>query len=231
MSKDTGKKEPKTIDEIKAENEVLYTQLTNKNQNYMFQLNSQLETLDYDETKKAHVFNKMYDEIIAAQASSITARKIYGTVSDQADNILGKKVNVNGEDGEKSSDKLIYLDGALLMGGFFNVLNGFTAIRSTDMQAQVGIIQVILNFVLGGLAIMLLTRFVPKPGQKKGLLKYAGATMVVIVSWVLLMAMLITVLRPLNLIVPGALVLVIGLAGIAAKWYFKKKFDIKGTLF
>ena len=167
MSKDTGKKEPKTIDEIKAENEVLYTQLTNKNQNYMFQLNSQLETLDYDETKKAHVFNKMYDEIIAAQASSITARKIYGTVSDQADNILGKKVNVNGEDGEKSSDKLIYLDGALLMGGFFNVLNGFTAIRSTDMQAQVGIIQVILNFVLGGLAIMLLTRFVPKPGQKK----------------------------------------------------------------
>ena len=229
MSKDTGKKEPKTIDEIKAENEVLYTQLTNKNQNYMFQLNSQLETLDYDETKKAHVFNKMYDEIIAAQASSITARKIYGTVSDQADNILGKKVNVNGEDGEKSSDKLIYLDGALLMGGFFNVIYGFSAMRSMD--AQVGIIQVILNFVLGGVAIMLLTRFVPKPGQKKGLLKYAGATMVVIVSWTLLMAMLVTVLDPINLIIPGALVLIIGLAGIAAKWYFKKKFDIKGTLF
>lgn len=229
MPKDTGKKEPKTLDEIKTENEALYTQLTNKNQNYMFQLNSQLEALDYDETKKAYVFNNMYGEIIAAQASSITARKIYGTVSDQADNILGKKVNVNGEDGEKSSDKLIYLDGALLMGGFFNVLQGFTAMRS--MGAQVGIIQVILNFILGGLAIMLLTRFVPKPGQKKGLLKYAGATMVVIVSWTLLMAMLITVLRPLNLIVPGALVLVIGLAGIAAKWYFKKKFDIKGTLF
>lgn len=231
MSKDTGKKEPKTLDEIKAENEALYAQLTNKNQNYMFQLNSQLEALDYDETKKAYVFNNMYEEIIAAQASSITARKIYGTVSDQADNILGKKVSVNGEDGEKSSDKLIYLDGALLMGGFFNVLNGFTAMRTTDMQAQVGIVQVILNFVLGGLAIMLLTRFVPKPGQKKGLLKYAGATMVVIVSWVLLMAMLITVLRPLNLIVPGVLVLIIGIAGIAAKWYFKKKFDIQGTLF
>lgn len=229
MPKDTGKKEPKTLDEIKTENEALYTQLTNKNQNYMFQLNSQLEALDYDETKKAYVFNNMYGEIIAAQASSITARKIYGTVSDQADNILGKKVNVNGEDGEKSSDKLIYLDGALLMGGFFNVLQGFTAMRS--MGAQVGIIQVILNFILGGLAIMLLTRFVPKPGQKKGLLKYAGATMVVIVSWTLLMAMLITVLRPLNLIIPGALVLIIGLAGIAAKWYFKKKFDIKGTLF
>lgn len=231
MSKDTVKKESKTLDEIKAENEMLYSQLTNKNRNYMFQLNSQLKALDYDETKKAYVFNGMYGEIIAAQASSITARKIYGTVSNQADNILGKKVSMNGEDGEKSSDKLIYLDGALLMGGFFNLLNGFSAMRTTDMQAQVGILQVILNFVLGGLAIMILTRYVPKPGQKKGLLKYAGATMVVIVSWVLLMALILTLLNPINIIVPGAFVLAVGIAGIAAKWYFKKKFDIKGTLF
>lgn len=231
MSKDTGKKEPKTLDEIKTENEALYQQLTNKNQNYMFQLNSHLENLEYDEIKKAYVFNSMYHEIIAGQASSIPARKIYGTVTDQADNILGKTVNVDGENGEKSPEKLIYLDGALLMGGLFNAINGLAAMRTDAIEAQVGILQVILNFVLGGLAIMLLTRYVPKPGQKKGLLKYGGATVLVIVSWVMLMALLLTVLRPLNPIVPGALVLIIGIAGIAAKFYFKKKLDIKGTIF
>ena len=36
MSKDTEKQEPKTLDEIKQENEALYTQLTKKNQNYLF---------------------------------------------------------------------------------------------------------------------------------------------------------------------------------------------------
>ena len=231
MSKDTGKTEPKTLDEIKKENEALYQQLTNKNQNYMFQLNSHLENLDYDETKKAHVFNNMFHEIIAGQASSIPARKIYGKVTDQAENILGKKVNANGEDGEKSSDKLIYLDGALLMGGLFNLINGLAAMRTTELEAQVGLLQVIFNFVLGGLAIMILTRYVPKPGQKKGFLKYGGATVVVIVAWVTLMALLLTVLRPLNPILPAPLVLIIGAAGIAAKFYFKKKLDIKGTIF
>lgn len=230
MSKDTEKQEPKTLDEIKQENEALYTQLTKKNQNYLFQLNSHLTNLDYDETKKVHVFNQMLHEIIAAQASSITARKMYGTVTDQADHILGNKVRLTGEE-ERSSDKLIYLDGALLMGGFFNIIYGLSALRSDAMEAQVGLLQVILNFVLGGLAVMILTRYVPKKGQTKGLLKYGIATMVVIVSWVLVMAFLLTVLRPLDPIVPGGLVLVIGIAGLAAKWYFKKKFDIKGTLF
>lgn len=231
MSKDTENSKPKTFDEIKTENEVLYQQLTKKNQNYLFQLNSQLENLDYDQKKKAYVFNNMLHEIIAGQAVSLTARKIYGKVTDQVDNILGKNVNMNGEDGERSPDKLIYLDGALLMGGLFNLINGLSAMRTDAVEAQVGLLQVILNFVLGGLAIMLLTRFVPKPGEKKGFLKYGGATVLVIVSWVTLMALLLTVLRPINPIMPAPLVLLIGAAGIAAKFYFKKKLDIKGTIF
>lgn len=231
MSKDTENSKPKTFDDIKTENEVLYQQLTKKNQNYLFQLNSQLEKLDYDQKKKAYVFNNMLHEIIAGQAVSLTARKIYGKVTDQVDNILGKNVNMNGEDGERSPDKLIYLDGALLMGGLFNLINGLSAMRTDAVEAQVGLLQVILNFVLGGLAIMLLTRFVPKPGEKKGFLKYGGATVLVIVSWVTLMALLLTVLRPINPIMPAPLVLLIGAAGIAAKFYFKKKLDIKGTIF
>lgn len=230
MAKDTTKKETKTLADIEAENKALYQQLTNKNEDYMFQLNSRLEELDYDATKKAYVFNDMLHEIIAAQEVSLTARKTYGTVREQADNILGKNVSVDGEDGERSSEKLLYLDGALLMGGFFNLINGFGAMRSEEAMAQVGIVQVLLNFLLGGLAVMLLTRYLPAPGQTKGFLKYAGATLVIILGWVVLMALILTALNPINFIIPSTIVMGIGVVSLVAKWYFKKKFNIKGTI-
>lgn len=231
MAKDTEKREEKSLNEIKAENKSLYTQLTNKNKDYMFQLNKRLEKLDYSSTKKEYVFNEMLQEIIAAQASSLTARRIYGTVTEQADNILGKNVNMPEDEMEKSPTPLLYLDGALLMGGLFNFINGLSAIRSDAIQSQVGLLQVILNFLLGGLAVLILTKYAPRPGQTKGLLKYGAATVVVIISWVFVMAGILSFLSVINPIMPGYLVLGIGIAALIAKWYFKRKFDIKGTLF
>ena len=94
------------------------------------------------------------------------------------------------------------------MGGVFNILNGFGAFRSEEVMAQVGIIQVLLNFLLGGLAVMLLTRFVPKPGETKGLLKYAGDTLVIIVGWVMSIALIVTLLQANNIILRSKLLMV-----------------------
>lgn len=228
MAKDTEKQETKTLDELKAENEQLYTQLTNKNQDYMFQLNSRLEELDYDSEKKEYVFNDMFKEIITGQESSIPARRIYGTPTEQADNILGKNVRLPEEEVERSPNHLLYLDGALLMGGLFNLILGISAMRSGGNQ--VGLLQVILNFLFGGLAVLILTRYAPKPGQTKGLLKYGLATVIVIVGWTTIMATVLSLLDFMNPIIPGGLVLAIGVIALFAKWYFKRKFDIKGTL-
>ena len=230
MAKDTKKEQTKTVAELKAENNALHQQLTNKNRYYMFQLNSRLDELDYDEAKKIYVFNTMYQEIIAAQESSLTARRMYGTVSEQVDNILGNKVAVDEDNTERSSDKLIYLDGALLMGGLFNILYGFSAFRAEEAGMQIGLVQVLLNFFLGGLAVMLLTRFVPKAGETKGLLKYALATLVIVVGWVMLTTAIIIILEPIDVGLPGLLVMVIGGLSLLAKWYFKKKLGIRGTI-
>ena len=230
MAKDTKKEQSKTVAELKAENNALHQQLTNKNRDYMFQLNSRLDKLDYDETKKIYVFNTMYQEIIAAQESSLTARRVYGTVSEQVDNILGNKVAVGEDNTERSPDKLIYLDGALLMGGLFNILYGFSAFRAEEAGMQIGLVQVLLNFFLGGLAVMLLTRFVPKAGETKGLLKYALATLVIVVGWVMLTTAIIIILEPIDVGLPGLLVMVIGGLSLLAKWYFKKKLGIRGTI-
>ena len=95
--KEQSEEKTKSFDEIKEENLQLYQELTNKNQDYMFQLNSRLDELNYNENWKELVFNDMLQELIAAQATHITARKLYGTVTEQADSILTKNIQM-GED-------------------------------------------------------------------------------------------------------------------------------------
>lgn len=222
-----------SLEEIKSQNEDMYGQLTNKNQDYMFQLNSRLESLEYDPVKKEYVFHEMLEEIITAQEQHITARKTYGTVTEQADNILGKNVRIQEEAEERSETWKIYVDGALLAGGMFNLISGFGALQSPDaLETQVSLWQVIINFLLGGLAIMMLTRYAPRKGETKGLLKYGIATVVIVISWAILTSLLLAIIpNAINPIIPGAVVMVIGALALVGKWQFKKRLDVKGTLF
>ena len=217
------------LEETKQHNKELHQQLTNKNQDYMFQLDNRLNELDYNSIKKAYVFNDMYQEIITAQKSSIPAKRIYGTVTEQADNILGKNVDVPEEEQEKSPRWMLYMDGALLMGGIFGIVNGIAAWRTAD--TQVGIFQVLMNFLIGGLAVLVLTRYAPKPGQTKGLLKYILATMGVMFFWVLIVLAFGVIPDVLNPILPGPWIIAIGVVAFIARFYLKRKLDIRGTLF
>lgn len=221
------------FDDIKKQNEELYKQLTNKNKNYMFQLNARLEALDYSPVKKEYVFNEMLQEIIEAQSASMTARKVYGTITEQADNILGKNVIGPVEEEEKSPTWQLYVDGALLAGGMFNLISGFSAMQEAATLAnQVRLFQLIFNFLLGGLAVMILTKYAPRRGESKGLLKYAMATVVVVVGWALLSGVLVTIIPVIiNPVIPGVAVMIIGALALIGKWQFKKIFDVKGTLF
>lgn len=218
-----------SLEEIKEENKVYYTQLTNKNEDYMFQLNSRLEEEDYDPVKKTYVFNDMLSEIITAQESHIPARRIYGTVTEQTENILGKNVNLPEGEMERSPTWMLYMDGALLMGGLFGIVNGIATMSSTG--DSVGLLQILMNFFIGGLAALVLTKYAPKPGQKKGFLKYILATVGVVFGWVMLLAVVLTLIPDvLNPELPGQLILGIAVVSLAARWYLKKKLDIQGTI-
>jgi uncharacterized membrane-anchored protein len=78
---------------------------------------------------------------------------------------------------------------------------------------------------------MIITKYAPRPGVKGGFLKYVLATTLTMVVWIMLMAFG-TALIPaaLNPVIPGPYTLAIGLVAFLAKWYLKKKLDIKGTL-
>lgn len=227
--KEQPEENTKSLDEVKKENQELYQELTNKNKDYMFQLNSRLDELDYNSNWKELVFNEMLQEIIAAQATHITARKLYGTVTEQADNIVGKKVQ-SGEDEVRSPNWQIFIDGALLMGGLFGIVFGISSWNNPENS--IGLLQFLMNFILGGVSIVVLTKYMPKPGETKGFLKYMGATVVVILFWVLFLSVVLTVLpNLLNPALPAVVVLGLSALSLLGRWFFKRKYNVKGSFF
>lgn len=218
------------LEKAKEENEELYAKLTNKNRDYMFQLDRRLDELGYDQNKKVVVINQMLNETVEFQAEAITARRMYGTVTERTDKILGLDVEMLEEQKEQSPTWMRYMDGALLLGGLFTVVNGLGAWRSPE--ETIGLLQLLMNFLLGGLAVLALTKYRPTPGEKKGMFKYVLATTGVMFVWVFAMSFT-KLLAPsfINPILPPAVVIGVGVIGVLVRWYLKQKWDIQGTLF
>ena len=227
MSKET--KTQLSLEETKKQNKELRTQLTNKNEQYIFQLDARLDQLDYNPVKKVYVINEMLHEIIEGQKKHLQARKIYGTVTEQANHIANDEFEVPEGEQEKSPTWMLYLDGALLLGGIFSLVNGFGAYQ--DPTTQVGLFQVILNFLLGGVAVLTLIKYSPKHGEAKGMFKYILATVTVMLLWIATIALSLAFIpEVINPTVPPVIIMIIGAIALGAKWYLKKELDIKGTL-
>lgn len=220
-----------TLEEKRQENNVLFNQLTSKNQDYIVKLTRKLDDGGMLEEQKTEISNEMLKNILAEQPNHITARKLYGTVTDQAIYLLeSKREAADAKAGEPSESWKIYLDGALLLGGTFSVITGISYFTG-NQQVGLGLITLILNFLLAGLAVMVITKYAPQQGVKGGFFKYILATTVTMIAWIVLMAFGTALIPPvLNPLIPGPYTLGIGLTAFLAKWYLKKKLNIKGTL-
>ena len=212
------------------ENAALFDQLTNKNQEYMIKLNRRLDDANMPEEQKTVIFNDMLKNIVAEQANHVTARTLYGTATDQARYLIEGKQGVQVKTEKPSESWKIWLDGALLLGGMFAVITGISYFTGNE-EAGLGLMTLILNFVLGGFAVMVITKYAPRPGVKGGFLKYVLATTATMAVWIMLMAAGTAIIpESLNPVIPGPYTLAIGLLAFLAKMYLKKKLDIKGTL-
>ncbi len=212
------------------ENAALFDQLTNKNQEYMIKLNRRLEDANMDKERQTLIFNDMLKQIVAEQPNHVTARTLYGTATDQARYLVEGKQGVVDKPVERSESWKLWLDGALLLGGMFAVITGISYFTGNE-EAGLGLITLLLNFILGGFAVMIITKYAPRPGVKGGFIKYIVATTLTMVVWIMLMAVGTALIPPaINPLIPGPYTMAIGLLAFLAKWYLKKKLDIKGTL-
>nr|WP_244244616.1 DUF1129 family protein [Marinilactibacillus kalidii] len=218
---------------MQEENARLKRQLTNKNNEYVLKLNRSLDERGVSEERKTLIFNDMLKNIVEQQEKHLTARKIYGTVTDQA-NYLTENPTTR-EQGEvvRSEPWKLYIDGGLLLGGMFAVIYGLQGMFTdvSNEAAGMRLMVLILNFILGGFAFVIITKYAPVPGQKGGFMKYILATVLAMMLFVLFVTLGAAIPAVINPIVPAQVSLGIGVIAIAAKFYLKRKLNIRGTLF
>lgn len=220
-----------TFEEIKSNNQLLRNQLTKKNEQYMLQLDRSLVAANFNEEQREQLYHEMLTELVAKQKTGLTARQIYGTVTERVSEILNEKVNKHQT---KSPDWHIALDGGLLMGGLFSLMSGVTMYLNPSQTASMGLITLLLNFIVGGLVLLLLSKFAPdfsKPKGETGYWKYLGVSLVSLVVWLVLVMAFQTLLpNSINISMPFIVYILIGTIAIGLKWYLKKILGIKGTI-
>lgn len=223
-----------TLEQTKNENSVLWSELTKRNEQYMIGLDRALTQANYDEESKHTLYNKMMKELVANQKSGTTARQLYGTVSECAENVLQRQEATVSS--ERSPDWLIALDGGLLLGAIFALISGTSLLTAGEnTQPGMGIISLILNFIAGGLSMLIVSKYQPDvnaPKGKKGYFKYIGVLILSMVFWMLAMTATMVLVPPaINISLPATAYLIIGALSFALRVYLKKKFNITGGVF
>ncbi|WP_373750219.1 DUF1129 domain-containing protein [Jeotgalibaca porci] len=224
----------KTLEQTKNENSVLWSELTKRNEQYMIGLDRALTQANYNEESKHTLYNKMMKELVTNQKSGTTARQLYGTVSECAENVLQRQEATVSS--ERSPDWLIALDGGLLLGAIFALISGTSLLTAGEnTQPGMGIISLILNFIAGGLSMLIVSKYQPDvnaPKGKKGYFKYIGVLILSMVFWMLAMTATMVLVPPaINISLPATAYLIIGALSFALRVYLKKKFNITGGVF
>lgn len=217
------------------ENTKLFELLTNKNKEYMIKLNRALE----GETSASHrteLFNDMLPEIIDQQAKGVTARQLYGTVTEKAQMLVGHSQPASSSAAdpiERSEDWKLFIDSALMLGGLFAVvqgISGFFDVKSAQGGAM-GLVSLILNFLIGGVVGVLMTKYAPRKGDENGFGKYLFVSTAAMLVWVVIMMAVVLILPPsVNVLLPAGVIFAVGLVSLVAKFVVKKVLNIKGTL-
>ena len=176
-----------TLEQTKNENSVLWSELTKRNEQYMIGLDRALTQANYDEESKHTLYNKVMKELVTNQKCGTTARQLYGTVSECAENVLQRQEATVSS--ERSPDWLIALDGGLLLGAIFALISGTSLLTAGEnTQPGMGIVSLILNFIAGGLSMLIVSKYQPDvnaPKGKKGYFKYIGVLILSMVFWML----------------------------------------------
>ena len=182
----------------------LRSQLTKKNEQYVLQLERSLKEAQVSKAKITSTLEEMLPVLVEKQKKGLTARQLFGTVTQQTQSVLeGPKKDPT----VKSPDWQIAVDGGLMVGGFFALIAGITLFLNPEQSEAMGVISLIMNFVVGGLALL------------------------VMLAWlVLVMGTQLLIPTSINYVFPAIVYLFIGSGALVLKWYLKKTLDIRGGI-
>lgn len=217
----------------KEENSVLFQKLTKKNEQYMLSLNKTLIEKNMSETKKEDIFNEMLKKLVERQKTGETARQLYGTVTECANQLIDQPEKI--QTGPSENWK-IALDGGLMIGGLFSLITGLSGLFSNveETASALGIITTLLNFIVGGLVILWISKNMPdrKNPKKGGMFRYILVSTIGMLSLMVVMTgSMMVIPSAVNVPINAIGNIVVGVLAFVAKYFAKRKLNIRGGLF
>lgn len=219
-----------SLEELATKNREWKSQLTNKNEQYVYQLERSLRAANVTSEKIETELSHMLPVLVEQQKKGMTARQLYGTVTECVENLLsGPKKDSNA----KSPDWQVAVDGGLLVGGFFALIAGIMLYINPEQTEAMGLVTLIANFIAGGFALLGLSKVTPdinQPKGKRGYLRYIGMSVLIMIAWLIVVMASQLLPQSWNVVLPAIVYLVIGAVALGAKWYLKRTFDIRGGI-
>lgn len=224
--------EPEKLQEMVSQNRELEEKLTKRNQQYVFDLKKTLNAANISEEDKMLAFHEILPALVEGQKKGLTARQLFGTVSERAEAIINKPAPK-----KETTPFMMWVDNTLLMLGMFTIVFSLPSLFSRGTNLYSGILTLLVSAMLGGLFFNLMYKYFyqyerpgadksKKPSNLKRGLIVTGAAIV----WILLMMLAVVLPPSINPVFDPIIVLVIGAASLGIRYFLKKKYGIQGSL-
>ena len=211
-----------------------YAGLTNKNEDYMYKLDKALDEMHYDPAKKDEVIGTMMTELQEKQKQGITAVKLYGPVSQKADEIVNgpKKKEVKRGNGVNQTFLEAALDNGTMMFTLFCLMFALIGLFSKKeaQAASSGWLTVVLISVITGVTMAVFTTSLSKYNTK-GWVKITTALATLVVMWLFMFIIISLVPQSINPPLPGIVYFILATVGYFVRFFVKKKFNFRPNIF
>lgn len=212
--------------------------LTNKNENFMYQLNKQLEKANVEYSKKQALLQDTLKKVQEGQKTGKTARAMFGTPTQYAHELLHPKKKDDPRSLSNQATWMLAADNALI---FFAIFTGMFAIMSwitpkaldISINGSSGITAIVLISVLGGLIFSIVAKSVlpqmvngkPKrrPFWQRMLIIFAG-----LVVWMAVYFGGNVLPNAINPRPNKVVYLALALLGIGGDIWFRRQFHVAG---
>lgn len=215
--------------------------LTRKNEEFMYQLNKQLDRLGVASDKKEEMTKETIDKLLAGQKKGQTARTLFGTPTEYAKELKNPKPS----DAQvtKQSIKLLAIDNMLIFLSIFTFMFGLMfwlspAAMQTKNAGTSGITAILIIAITGGAIFGYVAMQVqPKRDAKgKGLIKKPlWLRIITIVAglaiWLLIYMVVSLLPNAVNPRLNAWAYIIIGVVTFVGDMYFRSKFHVNGSLY
>lgn len=227
----------KELQELNAQNREMEEKLTNKNAEYILKLKKHLDVNGVSESVKVQKLNGMLMEIVEKQKSGVTARQLFGTVSEQVDEVTGRGIESLGSKvAENTAPHLMILDNFLLMLAVFGIVSGILGFFSNGYSPY-GLLTVFLMCLGGATFFYMMYYFIyqyERPGADKSMKPKRSKSLPLMVGFCLIWFVLfsLTAFLPagVNPLPEGWVMIALGAAAAALRIYMKRKFNIASAM-